>query len=432
MPLKHSVEEIILTNGARGLLIDTPDATAVHYDIQFRAGNDYAPSKSVSQVAHIMEHMSFGPNERYDSLEKFSRDFGRHGAYHNAWTGAVDMVYTVHAALLEWQRILDLQLLAITKPKFSEQSLVAEKGNVHEEITGYANNHGRILWQTMMRDAGLTRWFDADEIKTIDNVTLNDIEAHYKKTHTAKNMRFIFAGDLAAHRDEIIEILEASSLPTGELLPLGIDTPHATGPVFIHRKDLPSLTFNLSFILARQLNRKELRAMRALNDIITGSFHSRIWGEARSRGICYDMGAWLDNDPTGSSTWGIGGQVSPANAKELFELIAAQLMKISKEGVTDEELQESKDSRMGALQMGTETVRSLASWYGSEYYENNRIDYVDAMPELITGTTVEEIQALMEEFIGASAWSFGGIGDIKKAEFDVHYNLLVKQLNKVK
>lgn len=430
MPLKHSVEEIILKNGARGLLIHTPDTTAVRYDIQFRAGNDYAPTPEKSQVAHIMEHMSFGPNKDYASLEEFSRVFSRNGAYHNAWTSDLDMIYNVDAALLEWDRILDLQLLAIAEPRFNEQNLRAEKGNVREEITGYATNFGRLLWQTMVKEAGLKRWFDEDELTTIDVVTLDDINAHHKSTHTTNNMRFVIVGDLKEHADTIIQKLEAMPLPTGLRLPVKVDDPHATGPVYIQRNDSPSLTFDLFFMLKRRLNRRELRALNALNDIITGTMHSRIWGEARARGICYDMGTWIDDDPSGSVAWNISGVVQPSNAEELFKLIATQLMEIANEGITEDELQESKDARIGGLQMGTATVRSLAGWYGDYYYDTGKIDHVGDMPALIVGTTTEEIRQLASEFLHSSIWSFGALGNIEAVEFKKHYDKLAQHLNK--
>src|SRR5690606_15554552 len=108
MPLKHTVEEIVLKNGARGLLIDAPDTTAVRYGLDFRAGTSYAKDPSLSQTAHVMEHMSFGANSKFNSVEAFSREFGRFGAYHNAMTSYTSMFYYVDAALLEWQRILEL------------------------------------------------------------------------------------------------------------------------------------------------------------------------------------------------------------------------------------------------------------------------------------------------------------------------------------
>ena len=43
--MKHTVEEIRLKNGARGLLIDVPDATVMSFQVQFRAGNRYVLNK---------------------------------------------------------------------------------------------------------------------------------------------------------------------------------------------------------------------------------------------------------------------------------------------------------------------------------------------------------------------------------------------------
>ncbi len=44
--MKHTVEEVRLKNGARGLLIDVPNATVMSFQFQFRAGNRYVKSKA--------------------------------------------------------------------------------------------------------------------------------------------------------------------------------------------------------------------------------------------------------------------------------------------------------------------------------------------------------------------------------------------------
>lgn len=423
MPLKHTVEEIKLKNGIQGLLINVPDATAVRYNVQFRAGSHYVHDKKVSQTAHVMEHMSFGPNERFDSIEEFSQEFSRNGAFSNAWTGSIDMVYMADAALMEWDRILELQELSITKPRYTQEVLDTEKGNVREELIGYANDTSRIVWQRMMRAAGLERWYDEEELATLPNITLEDISGHFKRTHTLKNMRFVFVGDLAQHRQKIIDNLESWGLPEGELLPLPKESVNSTDMIHLKRPDLPNLGFSLMFFLNRVLDRRELRAMTVLNYILTGTMHSRIWGVARKRGICYGMGSWSNREVTGYSEFGIGGQVSLENAKPLFELIVEQLQLVAKEGVTQDELDRAKEFRLGALQLGTETVRSLASWYSDVYYDYGEIDYVDSMPDLIKGTTVEEIQRLAKEFVESGLWSFGGSGNIEESDLRDHYNI---------
>ena len=143
--MKHVVEEITLQNGARGLLIDIPDATVMDSQFHFRAGDRYVKDKQLYETAHLMEHMSFGANQRFRSEHAYEQEFTKNGAYHNAYTSDYSMVYQAICADFEWDRILDLQGLAITTPRFSNRELEAEKGNVRSELTGYLNDHDRVL-----------------------------------------------------------------------------------------------------------------------------------------------------------------------------------------------------------------------------------------------------------------------------------------------
>lgn len=428
MPLKHSVQEVSLKNGAKGLFILVPDATSVHYDVTFRAGIHYVRRPEISQVAHLLEHMAFGANREYPSVEAFSQEFTKNGAYSNAHTSTFDLSYDADAAIMEWDRIMNMQCLSITHPVYSQVLLDAEKGNVREELIGDINDEGRMLWQEIARRSGLKRWYDADEVKTIDAVTLDDIKEHYTRTHTTRNMRFVLSGDLGTHVPELIEQLEKWELPEGEVFVLPQDTARAAGLVRIHRSELKNLKFALEFHLNRQINRRELRALNALTHIMTDTLHSRIWGAARTRGICYGMDSWVGTDPTGTSDFGIGGEVSFENAKELFELIIAQLKTLSTDGVTEIELAQAKQHRLGVMQMGLDTVGELASWYESIYYDTGKIDYVDDFPALIEGTTVKEMRDLAKEFLDAKLWVLGGIGDISQAAMQKHYDLFAKEL----
>lgn len=428
MPLTHSVKEMVLKNGARGLVILVPGVASVHYEVQFRAGNNYVRRPEISQVAHIMEHMAFGATEEFPTVGAFSQEFSKNGAYSNAYTDSLNLNYEAHAGILEWERIMNLERLCITHPIYTQQLLDAEKGNVREELTGYLGDDSRVLWQNIMRSTGLKRWYDPRELKTIDATTLDDIKEHYHRTHTTNNMRFIIAGDLEEHLPALIEQFEGWQLPKGELLSIEQETAHAGGLVYVRRRAARSLTFSLQFFLNRTLNRRELRAMNMLTHILTSTYHSRIFGVARTRGICYEMGSWGSCEPTGTSEFGVGGEVSFKNAHELFVLIIEQLKIVSTEGVTEKELEEGKQYRLGSLQMDLESARSLASWYSDIYYDTGKIDYVESMPDLINGTTVEEMKLLAKEFIDGGIWVFGGLGDISKEVLQEHYDLFAKEL----
>ena len=73
--MKHTVSEVRLANGARGLLIDVPGATVMSFRFHFRAGNRYVGDKNVYETAHIMEHMAFGANAQFANEHAYEAEF---------------------------------------------------------------------------------------------------------------------------------------------------------------------------------------------------------------------------------------------------------------------------------------------------------------------------------------------------------------------
>ena len=104
--MKHTVEEVRLKNGARGLLIDVPDATVMSFQVQFRAGNRYVLDKDIYETAHIMEHMAFGANEKFRSEHNYEQEFTKNGAYHNAYTSDYSMVYEAICAAVDRKSVV--------------------------------------------------------------------------------------------------------------------------------------------------------------------------------------------------------------------------------------------------------------------------------------------------------------------------------------
>ncbi|OYX42504.1 hypothetical protein B7Y94_03390 [Candidatus Saccharibacteria bacterium 32-49-12] len=244
--MHHTVEEVKLKNGARGLLIDVPGATVMSMQFQFRAGNRYTKSKDIEQVAHIMEHMAFGANARFKSEHAFESEFTKNGAYHNAFTSDLSMVYEADCADFEWDRILDLQKVSICQPRFNQKELDAEKGNVRSELTSYLNDHRRILWPRVQQLLGEDVLTYRQSLATIANVSLADIKEHHRRTHTTDNMRFVIAGKLQGRKAEIIRQLESFDLPRGERFDVPRDELRSATPTVIRRKDASNLTFGLT------------------------------------------------------------------------------------------------------------------------------------------------------------------------------------------
>ncbi len=431
MPLKHTVEEIVLKNGARGLLIDVPDATVVAYDIQFRAGYQYAPSAELQQTPHIMEHMAFKGVEGYPTPEVLSQELSKNGATRNAFTSQYSMRYIIDCAHMEWDRVLDFQKLVITKPAYQSETLEAEKGNVTEELTGNANNNQRVLSMHIDRALGDDAFLDEEKLKTVAAVNLEHIEAFHKKTHTLRNLRFSFAGDLGSQKDRIIAMLEAWELPSGEVFSVPKKTYASAAPVSLERKDMKSLNWMLKVVLHREITEQEQTALLAINHILSGTMHSRIFGRARKQGLAYGLGFGFDVSPDNTTTWSAGGQVRKENAKPLAELIVKELHAISHGAITQEELDEAKQYGLGAYQMLGQTVRSVNDWYSGEYFGNGTVIPMQDRQKYLEALDVPMLEKVVNEFLQNGAWGFGVIGNISQPETDELHAVLATVFNEV-
>ncbi len=412
MPLKHTVEELVLKNGARGLIVYVPDATVVNYQFNFRAGNQYVQNIEKQQTAHLMEHMVFNATKSIASAEEFSRQFTKNGAYHNAATYQKDMTYFSDAAFMEWDRILDLQIMAITEPLFTEKILIREKRNVREELKGYGNNYPRKLWMQLNKSMGGKLLTDTEKITTIDAVELNDVISHHKLTHTTANMRFCFVGDFASHKDEIVDKLEKISLPRGEELPLIPAQLHSAAPQKITRSDASTNDISLHIVLNRSFSVPEMVTMGRLNRILTGSFHSRIFGAARNKGLSYGIYSSTYSGADGITRWDISGQVTDENAVALYTLVTDQLEEVAKSSVTKEELDDVKLYAIGDYQFKGQRVNDLGGWYASDYFDEGIIDHIDDLPKYIENVTTEDISRLVNEFLSNGEWALGVVGSL--------------------
>lgn len=430
MPLRHDVEEVQLTNGARGLLVNVPDMTVMSYDFSFRAGNDYAKRPEIQQVAHILEHLAFGANAGYDSAEAFSQVFNKNGASSNATTWDTSILYYGISPSMEWDRILDLWQLSITQPVFTEEALQTEKSNVREELQGQLSNRGRILWQQTNRASGSTSFLDAEKIATIDTVTLDDINEHYKRTHTLANLRFVIAGDIAAHKTTICQKMESWQLPAGERFVVAPSKVKKGELVHIFRDDMPNVSFRFLMCIARELTNHEKDTMGALNHILTGTFHSRIYGKARTRGICYGMGSDASSGKDKVAEWEFYGQVSPKNAAALFTLITDQINEVCEGHIADTELDEAKSYALGSIQLRGQTVGGLSEEYGDDFCSDDPIELIKDAPKSINAVTVAGMTKLAQEFVAAGHWTYGEIGTIEKSETAEHEQIFAQLFKK--
>lgn len=418
--MKHSVEEIVLKNGARGLLVHVPDAMVLDVYLNFRAG-EYLVERNKWEAPHLMEHVLLGANDMYPRARDFQAVVEQNGAYSNASTDVYDIIYETECADFEWDRVFKLLLLAIEKPLFLQEEFDAEFGNVREELSARANNHYRQLGANTRKAYGLVAETDRERLELMQNVKLEDVREHYRRTHTTDNMRFVVAGNIGKRKHSIVQMLENIDLPRGErfAMPDEIVRPPKT-PVCIPNNTVDTIYFYIDTFMNRRLEETEVDALALVNAILTETLYSKILGTARERGLVYGMNSGYQQIKLSSNLW-FGSQVSVANAPALFDIVTEQLGNLFRGELAESDIAAAQAYSIGRYQRGAQTVSSTAQGYTGRYFFDEFIDDYYKIPERIKAVTKQSIVDVTRAMF---ADGVGGLGLYGKCTPE-----LAKQLN---
>ncbi len=426
--MRHVTSELVLDNGARGLLVHVPEATIMSFQINFRAG-EYLVDREKWETPHTMEHMLLGANKHIPKARAFQAEFEKNGAYCNASTGTYDIIYESECADFEWQRIMDWLMIAITEPLFLKDEFRAEWGNVREELTARSNNHFRHLSIGLREAFGFYAVTDQERLKLMKNVTLEDIREHYRNTHVTSNMRFVIAGNITQSRKKYIkELLGNTTLAKGRgrrALPREIPN-NLNAPLSIKNTTVDNYYFYFDTFLKRRMEDHELAAMSLLNSMLTETLYSRILGTARERGLVYSMSSGI-NAELHSTNWWFGAQVRPDNAEALFDIMVSELRDIFDGKLTKEEIDAAKQYRLGRYQRGAQTVAGIGSSYAGRYFFDDYIEDYYSIPTRIKAITKRQIVDGAKDLFKEGIWGLGVLGNPNPEEL----NRLTTKLNRL-
>jgi predicted Zn-dependent peptidase len=227
-------------------------------------------------------------------------------------------------------------------------------------------------------------------------------------------MRFIIAGPLARHKNAIIKRLEDIKLPSGggpEGLDDRIELPdepprQVKHPLVIELNGIDNVYYRWMSVFDGLLSRREKYALYAVQDYLFSTFHSKVFGKAREKGLIYgiDSSYYRTRD---NQVWAVSGQVQAKNAVPLFKLITEQLINIQNGKVSAAELRSVKDYQWGSFQKAIQTVSALADWYQYSYMVGDLVKEYPAVEELIYSVKVSDMKKIVDKLASSSVWGLG-------------------------
>jgi predicted Zn-dependent peptidase len=158
-------------------------------------------------------------------------------------------------------------------------------------------------------------------------------------------------------------------------------------------------------------------AMGVLNTVLGGGMSSRLFQEIREkRGLAYSVYSF-NQGYSDAATFGLYAGCSPAKAKEVTELMIAELDKVAQAGITSEELALARGNISGSLALKFETNQARMSRLASAEIVAGEFMDLDETIERFAAVELSQVQALAQDLLKLPR-SIVAVGDVTETMFE--------------
>jgi len=379
-------------NGVRIVLEEIPTVRSVAIGVWIGTGSrDENPENN--GISHFLEHMFFkGTTTR--SAREIAESFDSIGGQVNAFTSKEYTCY--YAKVLDTHAKLALDILAdmFFHSTFADEELTKERNVVLEEIKMYEDTPDDIvhdlLSKAVYEDHPLGYPILGME-KTLMTFTSETLKEYIRQRYIPENVVISIAGNVSDSFIKDVENYFGSYQGARTAAP-------EKRPVFhnnrISRKKETEQAHLCIGFNGLQVGHKDIYSLVVLNNILGGSMSSRLFQEVREqRGLAYSIfsyhSAYKDNGVV-TIYGGTGANQLPV----LFETIQATLKKLKQEGITEKELNNSKEQLKGSLMLSLESTNSRMSRNGKNELLLKRHRSLDEIVELVDQVTKQSVNEM--------------------------------------
>ena len=347
-------------NGLCLLTESMPDVRSVSFGAWLTRGSRHE-SDTRSGIAHFIEHMLFkGTASR--SAEDIAQEIDSLGGQLDAFTAKECASYYVKVLDEHLPRAVDVLADLLLHPAFDADDIEREKKVVLEEIKMMEDTPDDLVHELFTQ-----RFWSGHPLgrpilgvpSTIDELDSATLREHFDRAYTAGNLVLAAAGhvDHAAVRDLVGNAFGGVPV-NGD----GVATtaPTAVPGLLLRNKTLEQCHICLG-VSGYPQQHDDRYVCYVLNVVLGGSMSSRLFQNIREkRGLAYAVSSGLVAYRDGGAFTIYAGCDTDA-AREVVDLVVAELQDVRDRPISDEELQRAKDHLKGSLVLSLESTSSRMS-----------------------------------------------------------------------
>lgn len=391
-------------NGVRIVLENIPTVRSVAIGVWIGTGSRNETSNN-NGISHFLEHMFFkGTKKR--SAREIAESFDSIGGQVNAFTSKEYTCY--YAKVLDTHATFALDVLAdmFFNSTFDEEELKKEKNVVNEEIKMYEDTPDDIVHDLLSKaiysshSLGYPILGTEETLSTFNGDSLRD---YMNERYIPENVVISIAGNI---NESFVQEVEKyfGDYTTGDRNEDGESGPSFHNQYLSRKKEVEQAHLCLGF-KGYPVGHEKVYGLIVLNNILGGSMSSRLFQEVREqRGLAYSVYSYHTSyKDSGSVT--IYGGTGAKQLDVLYETIDQTLKQLKADGVTEKELQNSKEQLKGSLMLSLESTNSRMSRNGKNELILKRHRTLDEIIEEIDSVSSEDLAAIANEVFDEDQFS---------------------------
>ena len=420
-----SVRRSVLPSGVRILTEHVPGSQSVSVSFSVAVGSRDETNNHFGST-HFLEHLLFKGTKTRTAMD-IAVAFDSVGGSSNASTGKEHTSY--YAKVQDKALPIAVEVIAdmLTSSLIDETEFENERPVILEELAMNDDDPQDVVHEAfstaVLGDHPLGRPIGGT-IETITAVSRAAVWEHYQNNYRPQDLVVAAAGSV--DHQELIKLVEqglatagwdlglrAKPVPRRLLNPAKISRGSKLN--VIHR---PISQVNI-MVGSEGLYVDDPRryAMGVLNTVLGGGMSSRLFQEIREkRGLAYSVYSF-NQGYSDAATFGLYAGCSPAKAKEVTELMIAELDKVAQSGITSEELALARGNISGSLALKFETNQARMSRLASAEIVAGEFMDLDETIERFAAVELSQVQALAQDLLKLPR-SIVAVGDVTETMFE--------------
>jgi zinc protease len=393
-----NAETFMLKNGMQVVVIPNHRLPVVHHMVWYKVGAADDPVGK-SGIAHFLEHLMFKGTKEVPAGE-FSHIVARNGGRENAFTMEDATAYFQTVSRDRLELVMRIEADRMHNLVIAPDQVASERAVVMEERRMRTDNSPAAQLMEQMSAALFVRhpygtptigWMNE-----IEKLSRDDALAFYRRHYAPNNAILIVAGDITAKELKPLAEKYYGPVPRREIAPR--ERLVEPDPVAARRVILKSLR-----VREPQLIRGYLApaadsgtpglALQVLDNILAGGSTGRLYKKlVVEDGIAVSASASYDGNAITYGTFNVFAQPAQDVAMDKLEqAIDAELDRLLKDGVTDEEVARAKSRLVDQAALARDSLRRGTYALGQALTTGRTVEDVENWPDRIKAVTAAEV-----------------------------------------